>query len=289
MSSSTAPPGPGSSSSSSSSSSSAPAASKSVFRLNFDKEAWESATTMPWLYFRVLLPARPLPPAAARHYTTARLVVRPLRAATDLDAFAALRARPETQDPSPTRGRVDRDRAESAAFLDRLAADDEGHWYFGAFLRASGQLVGEGGIPNLVEMGRAGWPEAEFLLAREFWRQGLGSEFWEAVVGAWWELPRALQRHQLFPPIVPDKEPGDELEEIIGFMHESHNKAAEAFLAKMLRGSRLSQQAGSLVTFDMREGREGNIVNWAGRVSENLRQPRIVQEDEGESPTAEDP
>lgn len=69
---------------------------------------------------------------------------------------------------------------------------------------------------------------------------------------------------------MPGKEPGDEIEEIIGFVYEDSNQAARGFFNKMLRDSRLGEN-GSLSTFDMRDGREGTIVNWAGRVSENLR------------------
>ncbi|KAH8647984.1 hypothetical protein BX600DRAFT_443318 [Xylariales sp. PMI_506] len=227
----------------------------SAFRITFDTDSWNTKTSMPWLYFHIRLPSRPLPPVSQRHFTTPRLL---------------LRSRPETQNHSTSRGRPDCDRAESEQFLSRLAADDEVHWYFVTFLRETGELVGEGGIPDLVDMGRAGWPEAEFLLKKEFWRQGYGSVFWEALIGAWWDLPRELQRHHLFPAIVLGKEPGDEVEEIIGFVYEDGNQAARGFFNKMLQGSRL-KESGSLSTFNTRNGREGTIINWTGRVSENLR------------------
>jgi hypothetical protein len=80
-------------------------------------------------------------------------------APTDLESFVALRSRPETQNHSTLRGRPDRDAAESKMWLDRYSiepTDGDGHgipphWYFGAFLQSTGEMIGEGGFPDLVD------------------------------------------------------------------------------------------------------------------------------------------
>lgn len=90
------------------------------------------------------------------------------------------------------------------------------HWYFGAFLLATGEMIGEGGLPDCEDMPRSGWPEAEVLVKPEYWRQGYGTELLNAVLASWWELPRAPRRHQLLPIVVGDKEPGDKVTEGVG-------------------------------------------------------------------------
>lgn len=80
----------------------------------------------------------------------------------------------------------------------------------------TGEMIGEGGLPDCEDMPRSGWPEAEILIKPEYWRQGYGTELLHAVLASWWELPRAQRKHQLLPIIVGDKEPGAKVTEGVG-------------------------------------------------------------------------
>lgn len=170
-------------------------------KVNFDPEGWGKLGMMPWYSFRVKLPVRPLPAIVERpHVETTRLLIRPILM-KDLEAFYDLRRRPETQLHSTIRGRPDQDIAETQEYIAWLQEEGEAHWYFGAFLKSTGELIGEGGLPDCLDMPRSGWPEAEFLIKPEYWRQGYGTELWQAVMGSWWDLPRETRRHQLLPAI----------------------------------------------------------------------------------------
>lgn len=155
----------------------------------------------PWFNFKVKLPVRPLPAIHERpQIRTKRLIIRPLEL-SNLEEFHRLRSQPETQCESTTRGRPDHDLAETEEYLEMLQQDDQAHWYFGAFLASTDELIGEGGLPDCLAMPRSGWPEAEILIKPEYWRQGYGTELWTAIMDSWWALPREVWRHQLLPAI----------------------------------------------------------------------------------------
>lgn len=135
---------------------------KSLTRLqiNLNLEDYQNCGMMPWFSFRTFVPARPLPSISERpHIRTARLIVRPL-ALTDLDVFWKLRGS-ESQVASRIRGRSDLDIEQSRQSLFHLNEDDQCHWYFGAFLLETGELIGEGGLPDVRDrdMSASGWPE----------------------------------------------------------------------------------------------------------------------------------
>lgn len=73
-----------------------------------------------------------------------------------------------------------------------------------------------------------------------------------------------------FAVLVPHKEPGDEVTEGVGFVWEGSNTAATDFFAKMFGQGRMTVE-GTLDAIDMRPGREGNVVSWAGGLAENPR------------------
>lgn len=170
-------------------------------KVNFDTDDWDRLGMMPWFSFKVKLPMRPLPRISERpHMKTRCLLIRPIQM-SDLEGFYALRRQPETQNHSTIRGRPDRDIAETRKYIEWLYEQDQAHWYFGAFLSSTGELIGEGGLPDCLAMPRSGWPEAEFLIKSEYWRQGYGTEMFQAIVESWWSLPRETMRHQLLPAI----------------------------------------------------------------------------------------
>lgn len=131
-------------------------------KIEMGLEDFEKCGMTPWFSFRALIPERPLPAIDERpQVRTARLLVRPLVPA-DLDAFVVLR-RARTQVYSRLRGRPDVSAQHSREQLDRLNDDAQAHWYFGAFLLDTGELIGEGGLPDVRDrdMSASGWPEGE--------------------------------------------------------------------------------------------------------------------------------
>lgn len=218
----------------------------------------------PWMNYKINLPKRPLPAVSDRgELRTERLVIRPI-VPSDLDAFWELRRIPELQVHSPSRGRPDRDRDETRQNIEDLQSPhDDRHWYWGAFLASTGEMIGECGIPDIEDQPSSGWSRLEVLIKPAHWRQGYGTELFRAVMDSWWELPREIRRHQLFPIVAGDKEPGQKVTECIEFAWEGTNDVANKFFAKMLGHSPVSHE-GYYEDFDRREGREGNLVRWCG-------------------------
>ncbi|KAF5020532.1 hypothetical protein F66182_7431 [Fusarium sp. NRRL 66182] len=243
----------------------------------FNAEEWQNLGMVPWFSYSVTLPERPIPSTSERlSLETERLVIRPL-AMKDLDAFDELRRLPEVQTHSPSRGRANKDKDETTRQLHSLVQDDQSHWYFGAFLKSTGELIGEGGLPDVLTMSTSlsGWPEAEFLLRPAYWRQGYGTEFWQAVMDSWWGLPRERRRHQIMPVVAPGIEAGERLDECVVFQWEHTNEAARNFFAKVLAQAPIQAQGGC-ESIDTRNGREGTIVTWNGTLIMN---PNPVPED----------
>lgn len=129
--------------------------------ISLEQEDSEKLTVTPWFSFRVATPCQPLPSLDERPVLcTERLTIRPI-VSTDLEAFHALRSCCETQVHCPSRGRVDRDIEESRENIEWMRTKFEEHRWFGAFLSATRELIGEGGLPDCNNMFRSGWPEAE--------------------------------------------------------------------------------------------------------------------------------
>ncbi|KAI3399757.1 hypothetical protein diail_5825 [Diaporthe ilicicola] len=239
------------------------ATTRPTIRVNLEQDDYEKLSSTVWFSYDVCAPVRPLPKVTEREeIKTERLVIRPLLP-TDLEAFHELRSIAETQVHSTARGRPDRDLEESRANLERLQAPhDKRHWYWGAFLASTGELIGEAGLPDSEDQPTSGWTRFEILLKPAYWRQGYGREFFNAVMDAWWRLPGEKRRRQLLPMVVGDKEPGEEVTESIEIIWEADNEAAGKFFGSVLGQSHV-QLEGSFVGFDWREGREGNLVRWA--------------------------
>lgn len=256
-----------------------------------DHEEFEGRSMMPWFSYKVSMPLRPMPGLADRPHTkTPRLVLRPF-VASDLPAFHDLRSRPETQHHSMTRGRASRDLDESRRQLESLLEDDgQGHWYVGAFLQSNGELVGEAGLPDCVTLARSGWPEAEVLLKKEYWRQGYGAEVVHGWLDSWWALPREIRRHQLFPLSTGWQEPGAKLIDGVGFGWEETNEPAAKFFPKVLSRGGAVFAEGFFEEFDQRDGREPQLLRWNGIITNNphsLDEYRVNSPDTSEAEDSE--
>lgn len=239
--------------------------------VQFELEDYEKLNLLPWFSYKVNLPTRPMPSISERpHMKTNRLIVRPILP-SDLEAFHELRRLPEAQDHSAKRGRPNRDLAETRRQIELMQPPhDQGHWYFGAFLASTGELIGEAGMPDCEDMPRSGWPEAEVLVKPEYWRRGYGAELCTAVMDSWWDLPRERRRHQLHPVIAADMEPGDKVTDCVAFVWDEANVPAHRFFDRMLGQTPVSL-TGTFVEVDQREGKEGEVVRWAGTLTRNPR------------------
>lgn len=155
------------------------------------------AATDEWTTVFTTLPN--LGPSSARtHTTTARLLIRPLLA-SDLDGLHALRTQPEVMAWSAV-GRIDYDLAETADKLAQfLPPHDTSTFNCAMCLKETGELIGCGGVHKLNRengrdgvgpVGGYGWPELGYMFKKEYWGCGLASEFVEAFLGMWEELPR---------------------------------------------------------------------------------------------------
>ncbi|POS73706.1 hypothetical protein DHEL01_v207897 [Diaporthe helianthi] len=239
-----------------------PNGSPPTIQVDLERDEYEKVCATVWFSYDVCTPIKPLPPVGERkEIKTERLIVRPLLP-SDLEAFHELRSIGEMQSWSTARGRPDRDLAESRANLEWFQApNDERHWYWGAFLASTGELIGEGGLPDTEFQPTSGWTRLEVLIKPAYQRQGYGTELYRAVLGAWWALPGEKRRRQLLTLVVGDKEPGQEVRESIELVWESGNVAAREFFTKMVSQSKVSVQ-GSFVGLDWREGRQGDLVRW---------------------------
>jgi RimJ/RimL family protein N-acetyltransferase len=69
----------------------------------------------------------------------------------------------------------------------------DSHIYFGIFLQnkdgTEGEILGDGGV-HKINGTDTGWPEFGYKLKKEYWNQGYITEFAEAFMEYWWNLPR---------------------------------------------------------------------------------------------------
>lgn len=118
-------------------------------KISLEADQYEKLGVRPWFSYKVNMPIRPMPSASSRPHTmTKRLLIRPILP-SDAEALHDLRRRPGTQNNSTQRGRPDRDLEETRLNVEYLQSPyDQHHWYFGAFLLSTGELIGEGGLPD---------------------------------------------------------------------------------------------------------------------------------------------
>lgn len=257
---------------------------KALPTLHVDLEVSDFAgmCVTPWFSFTTVLPVRPLPGYLERpQIETERLCIRPITM-DDLDAFWELRQIAETQVPSKERGRPDASKDDTRRQIESLVEFEQDQWYYGAFLRSTGEMIGEGGLYTVNRTSLSGWPEVEFLIKPQYWRQGYGTEMFNAIVDSWWDLPREWRRLQIIPALTPGFDPGCEVPESLVFQWEEPNEAARLFFAKVL-ANRPAAAEGGASTYDTRPGREGNIVRWSGTAAVNPREPPprpVVDDDE---------
>lgn len=137
---------------------------------------------------KTTLPIRPTPLNSSRQpVTTSRLIIRSI-VPEDLKSLHVLRTQPEVMANNP-QGRIDKDMEETQRRLDLfLPPKDEGTFSFAICLKETGEMIGTGGCYRFTSM--FGWPIIGYMIRKEFWNQGIVTEFLQAWLDMWRNLPR---------------------------------------------------------------------------------------------------
>ncbi|KAI0487533.1 acyl-CoA N-acyltransferase [Xylaria cf. heliscus] len=214
---------------------------------------------------KTTLPSRPFPANAARApIRTERLVLRPLTQ-DDLAALRTLRTQPEVM-ACTARGTVDGDVAETQARLDPFLSPREVDTYNPAIcLAATGELIGLGGV--FATQSELGWPEVGYMLTKEHWGRGYGTEFLRAFVRAWWSLPRSSTETLVDPLSVDNAAAGDTVPEMLCAMVEETNTGSlrvmeKAGFKRFKTWKEVSRRPGS-------EGQEVTLIGFVNLGPEN--------------------
>lgn len=150
------------------------------------------------------LPTSPLPTNDARSIlTTNRLLLRPL-AANDLEAMYVLRTQEDVMKWTSA-GCIDLKIETTRDKLNNfLPPNDTKTFNWAICLKETGEFIGMGGCHLFPA--EHGWPEVGYMLRQEFWGQGLASEFLNAWLRAWKELPRSERESNVAKEMVNSEE-----------------------------------------------------------------------------------
>lgn len=167
-----------------------------------------------WATVKTTLPSRPLPLNSSRlPVTTNRLIIRPL-APEDAQSLHILRTQPEVMANNP-QGRVDRDLEETRQKLNPfLPPNDETTYNCAICLKATGEMIGIGGCHRLFSI--FGWPAIGYMFRKEFWGQGIATEFVQAWLDMWCKLPREGAEFEVDRRTLPNED-GQILEQVTAF------------------------------------------------------------------------
>lgn len=100
----------------------------------------------------------------------------------------------------------------------------------GIYLASTGEFVGLGGVFKTTSM--LGWPEVGYMLKREHWGQGYGTEFLKAFATSWWSLPRSEVETDADELSVKPPVDGERVPEMLCAIVASHNPASLRVMEK---------------------------------------------------------
>lgn len=173
-----------------------------------------------------------------------RLILRRL-VFSDLEAHHSLRGQPEAMAHS-RRGKPDANLEETLDHLKRMSDT-----YFGIFLKNSdgseGELIGDGGVHKFVSE-KTGWPEFGYKFKKEYWGQGYATEFGNAFMDFWLNLPRTDARIVVASSSVVFCEDTSHVVELVCAWTTEENLASQNVLNK--------------VGFKSFQGMNNGYVNW---------------------------
>ena len=90
--------------------------------------------------------------------------------------------------------------------------------------------MGLGGVFKTTSM--LGWPEVGYMLKREHWGQGYGTEFLKAFAASWWSLPRSEVETDADELSVEPPVDGERVPEMLCAIVASHNPASLRVMEK---------------------------------------------------------
>lgn len=175
---------------------------------------------------RSSLPTLPLPSISERPtLTTTRLLIRPNQP-TDLEALYVLRTQPEVMEWTSARC-IDKNIEKTREALNKsLPPNDTATLTYAICLRSTGELIGQGGCH--LYRAKHGWPEVGYMLRKEFWGQGLATEFLVAWLQLWEGLPRAEREVRVEKAMVTDE--GRVPEQLIAIIEPSNGGSQKVLL-----------------------------------------------------------
>ena len=152
-------------------------------------------TDLQWVTVKTTLPKLPLEPSATRPcIITERLLLRPVKE-SDAEAIHEMRTQPEVM-VWTSRGTVDTNMDDTRkAMANKLPPNDTSNFDFAICIAETGQLIGVGGVFQWT--GNLGWPDIGYMLRKEAWGKGYGSEFLRAFLPAYWALDRNEVEHRV--------------------------------------------------------------------------------------------
>lgn len=178
------------------------------------------------------LPAIPYPAPEERGVIrTERLLLRELHD-DDMQALYEIRSDPAVAEWTST-GKPDASIEETKKLLEPMRNEALERQDRIICLASTGQVIGFGGSHR--RCGSLGWPEIGYSLKKEFWGQGLGTEFLQAFLKYWWALPRAEYDLSVDRATIPNGDtvvPGSQVPECIVGITVEENKASRNVLSK---------------------------------------------------------
>ncbi|KAI2641070.1 acetyltransferase domain-containing protein [Xylaria nigripes] len=182
---------------------------------------------------RTTLPTVP-PSISETPIRSERLLLRPFEV-RDIEAIHELRTQREVMKWTSV-GIVDKDINESRAFVERFLPPNnlETYNFVIVYLDESKDMViGSGGCYRIQP--KMGWPEVGYMLRKEYWSMGIGTEFVRRFSEAWWALPRSEVVLVVDATSVRDPKHGGEetrVPEILTAMIEKPNIGSRRVLEK---------------------------------------------------------
>lgn len=216
---------------------------------------------------RALLPTVPLPLVSEGRgeMRTERLILRPFTQAV-LEDMHSLRTQPEVM-AFTRRGVPDKDVAETQERINPVLPPNDATTHNWVIYEAgSGDMVGCGGF--FAFSSDMGWAELGYMLKREHWGKGYGTEFVEAWLKAWWELPRSAEAELEVPLCTVDDVPVG----IDGVRSVGKDRVVAMIEAYNVPSQRVLEKCGfrKVVEFDeadKRPGKEEAMVSVVGYIA----------------------
>ncbi|KAH7027819.1 GNAT domain-containing protein [Microdochium trichocladiopsis] len=215
---------------------------------------------------RAQLPTVPYPLVSEgrSEIRTERLILRPFTQDV-LEDMHSLRIQPEVM-VFTRRGVPDKDLAETQERINPVLPPNDAtthNWV--VYEAATGEMVGCGGFFMFSSL--MGWPEVGYMFKKEHWGKGYATEFLQAWLTSWWELPRSEVELEVPISTVDDVPAGADGTRVVGAdrvvaMIEAYNVPSQRVLEKC--GFRKTVEFNEP---DVRPGKEGAEVAVVGFVA----------------------